>query len=503
MAHGEKLRANGSGLAKSDLTELKRRDVIKKAGKSDENDNIWEAGKLIGKYIESMGGLGMKIELKRSKNAPYVWINSELRPLAAKALDRAMSYEVTPYDSEPFVVRLFRGGKNGGYFFPIGLTDVAQTILSQIGYETQFFAGQRPAKKFDFTWHGPELWPHQKRAVSEAKKELGKGLGCTLHIPTRGGKTTAALWLVKELGVSTLVVVHTQELLRQWRTEIKKQLGVDAGYIRESTRNIKPITIAMVQTLRGAIQGGEKFDFDFLIVDETHHYSSKMFWFTVMRLNSFYRLALTATPRREDGQDMKFIGAVGKLIHPVSISELIERGVLVKPRFEFHSCECASTYENWTKAYTKGIVKNTERNEKIRDLATKHLKEGKQVYIHVTRIDHGKILARLIEDSIFVSGRDKSEWREQVLRDFKEKKIQCVISTLLGEGVDIPTMDVIINAASGKSWTTYVQRLGRVLTASEGKTEALVIDFEDYGNRWLRDHAARRREIVEEMFGGS
>ena len=137
LAHGEKLRANGSGLAKSDLTELKRRDVIKKAGK------------LIGKYIESMGGLGMKIELKRSKNAPYVWINSELRPLAAKALDRAMSYEVTPYDSEPFVVRLFRGGKNGGYFFPIGLTDVAQTILSQIGYETQFFAGQRPAKKFD------------------------------------------------------------------------------------------------------------------------------------------------------------------------------------------------------------------------------------------------------------------------------------------------------------------------------------------------------------------
>ncbi len=190
-------------------------------------------------------------------------------------------------------------------------------------------------------------------------------------------------------------------------------------------------------------------------------------------------------------------------LNPSEISELIERGVLVKPRFEFYPCGCVAGYESWAKAYTKGIVKNAKRNEMIRDLATKHIKEGKQVYVHVVRISHGRILERLIEDSIFVSGRDTSERREQVLRDFKEKKINCVISTLLGEGVDIPTMDVIINAASGKSWTTYVQRLGRVLTASEGKTEALVIDFEDYGNRWLRDHAARRKEIVEEMFGGS
>jgi len=294
--------------------------------------------------------------------------------------------------------------------------------------------------------------------------------------------------------------VHNEELLRQWKEEIKEKLGVNAGEIKESTRDIQDVTIAMVQTLNNAIKKGEKFNFDFLIVDEIHHYSSVMFYYVAMRINSYYRLGLSATPRREDGDDKKFIAAIGKIIHPVSVSDLIKRGILVKPRFIFYKCKVTEKtgYKSWEEAYKKGIVDNVDRNNVIKTITEKY--NDKQVYIHVIRISHGKQLQKLILGSVFVSGEDTTETRKKALQDFKEGKTKRLISTLMGEGINIPTMDVIINAASGKSWTSYVQRLGRVLTASKGKHEATVIDFMDYGHKWHRDHSQRRMEIIREMF---
>jgi len=446
----------------------------------------------------------MKVILQGSRNLPFCWINTKLSPVAIASLDKTMSYTMESYNNPPYTINLFKlHEKSGSYFFPVGLTSEALEILDDLGYEVIYVPGQRaPAPTVPLKWLGPEPWEHQRRAVTEVLQTFRQGMGTILHIPTRGGKTFVALKLASELRVKTLIVVHNEELMKQWEEEIRRKLGVTPGRIKESERNIKDVTVGMIQTLSNAIKKGEKFNFDFLVVDEVHHYSSKMFNSVAMKLNSHYRLGLSATPRREDGDDKKFIGALGQIIHPVSIRELITRGILVKPIFKFFKCQVTqgTGYEQWEKAYSKGIVQNEDRNQMIAFVADGYRTEGKQIYIHVTRISHGKQLAKLISGSVFVCGKDTSAKREHVLADFKSGKIQICISTLLSEGVDIPTMDVIINAAGGQSWTSYVQRLGRVLTASNDKCEALVIDFLDYGHRWHRDHSQRRMEIIKEMF---
>lgn len=443
------------------------------------------------------------IELKGSKNQPYVWINQKLSQVAIASLDNAMSYTMESYENGPYTVNLLKKHeKTGSYFFPSGLVSEAIEILTELGYEVTYAPGQKVPRKLsnDINWKGPELWQHQQEALLEAHTCFENGQGVILHIPTRGGKTLISLKLIQELRASTLIIVHNEELLRQWKEEIREKLGVNAGEIKESTRDIQNITIAMVQTLNNAIKKGEKFYFDFLIVDEIHHYSSAMFYYVAMRINSYYRMGLSATPRREDGDDKKFIAAIGKIVHPVSVSELIERGILVEPRFIFYKCKVTDKtgYKSWEEAYKKGIVDNVDRNDMIADITGMY--HDKQVYIHVIRISHGKQLQKLIPGSVFVSGKDATKTREKALNDFKSGEIKRLVSTLMGEGVNIPTMDVVINAAGGRSWTSYVQRLGRVLTASEGKHEAIVIDFLDHSHKWHRDHSQRRMEIIKEMF---
>jgi superfamily II DNA or RNA helicase len=301
------------------------------------------------------------VQLKGSRSQPYTWITQKISPVAISSLDHAMSYVMESYENGPYTVRLLKKHeKSGSYFFPSGLVSEAIEILSDLGYEVDYIPGQNKPKKLStkLNWNGPTLWEHQEDATKEIRKCFNDGQGIILHIPTRGGKTLISLKMISELQVSTLIIVHNEELMRQWKNEIRMKLEVDAGEIRESTRDIQDVTIGMIQTLNNAIKKGEKFNFDFLVVDECHHYSSQMFYYVAMRLNSYYRMGLSATPRREDGNDKKFVAALGKIVHPVSIKTLINRGILVKPIFIFYKCKVTEKtgYKKWEDAYKKGIV---------------------------------------------------------------------------------------------------------------------------------------------------
>lgn len=70
-------------------------------------------------------------------------------------------------------------------------------------------------------------------------------------------------------------------------------------------------------------------------------------------------------------------------------------------------------------------------------------------------------------------------------------------NSLADEGLNIPALDSLILAGAGKSPTRMIQRIGRTLRPSDGKTEAIVIDFKD-NVRYLLGHYKKRREICEQ-----
>jgi superfamily II DNA or RNA helicase len=166
---------------------------------------------------------------------------------------------------------------------------------------------------------------------------------------------------------------------------------------------------------------------------------------------------------------LKIFASVGELTASVSVPDLVDAGYLAKPRFQFLKPAPVSIKKNapWARVYKEGIVANPYRNAAIVEKAFELLNDGRQVYIHVIQIAHGKYLANQIPGSVFVSGSSKDR-REQIAR-FKNGELRCMISTLLKEGVNIPGIDALIYAAGYKSGVMTIQTIGRCLRVAPGK----------------------------------
>src|SRR5690606_35687194 len=79
---------------------------------------------------------------------------------------------------------------------------------------------------------------------------------CLWRAPPGSGKTTSALLYVAKLQLPTIVVVPDRVLFDQWLKRCTKELGLqhsEVGQIQGSIRHIRPITIAMAQTLNNCV----------------------------------------------------------------------------------------------------------------------------------------------------------------------------------------------------------------------------------------------------------
>lgn len=133
--------------------------------------------------------------------------------------------------------------------------------------------------------------------------------GC---VPTHN--TACALEFARRVGLKTLILVHKEFFLDQWKSRIKHFMpDAKVGIVRQSKCEYedKDFVIAMVQSL--ARDGGDKYsddlykEFGIVISDECHRVAAPTWSSVIHRFNAAWRLGLSATPRRKDGaQDVFF-----------------------------------------------------------------------------------------------------------------------------------------------------------------------------------------------------
>ena len=192
----------------------------------------------------------------------------------------------------------------------------------------------------------------------------------------------------------------------------------------------------------------------------------------------------------------------------IDISTLVDRGILAKPEFRLLIPNIPYDYSHkfayydkptYASVYRDCIVGNIARNEMIAWQAKKLLAEGRQVYIHVSQIDHGEILNSMIPVSVVVFGTTKE--RRQIIEDYTNGKIRCLISTLLKEGVNIPSIDGLIYAAGGKSEISTIQTIGRAMRKKDDGRNAIVIDIHDTVDCYLSEHSQQREMTYIKVYG--
>jgi len=97
----------------------------------------------------------------------------------------------------------------------------------------------------------------------------------------------------------------------------------------------------------------------------------------------------------------------------------------------------------------------------------------------------------------FIYGESSLTERTLTLDQFSAGVVDVLIgSAILNEGIDVPCITALINAAAGKSSSSYYQKIGRAIRPFENKTRAIVIDFMD-AVKWLDKHARERIRVLK------
>ena len=351
---------------------------------------------------------------------------------------------------------------------------------------------------------GITLRAWQERALPLWKAEGHRGI---VEVVTGGGKTVFALACIQELKPDTvLIVVPTVALLEQWWAEASAFFKVSPDDINIITgrRAIESGTIN-IAVLNTASKLAEKKIRNpcFLIVDECHKAATPQFQ-SVLDIPRIASLGLSATPERQydDGLQTILVPALGPVIYQYSYREAILDGVIV--RFELRNvvfdleAERVEEYEKLSKSIARSAGKFGFESEQVVSLLLRRTRlvnlslerirltlrlinrhKGSRILVFHEDIDACDLILSFLTEAGFRAGAYHSQVptkrRVATLTEFRRGDLDILITCrALDEGFNVPETEIGIIAASTATRRQRIQRLGRVLRPSKGKTEAIV-----------------------------
>ncbi|HEY5510134.1 MAG TPA: DEAD/DEAH box helicase family protein [Prolixibacteraceae bacterium] len=333
---------------------------------------------------------------------------------------------------------------------------------------------------------------------------------------TAFGKTIAAIKLIAERKVNTLILVNKISLVTQWQDKLAEFLIINEplpnevdceGKSRKKSRALIGqlgggkqtlngiVDIAVIQSLsrEGEVKECVK-DYGMIIVDECHHVSAFSFEMILKSVNAKYVYGLTATPVRKDGHHPIIIMQCGPIRYRDDAKKQAEKRPFdhyIIPRFTSFKVPSWWNKEekdlSITELYTE-IVSNEIRNLLIIEDVLQCYENGRNSIILTERTAHVDLLAKelrkRIPDVISIMGTMGARETRETLRRIKDApkdKPLTVVSTgkFIGEGFDEPRLDTLF-LAMPISWKgTLQQYAGRLHRLFDGKKEVLIYDYAD------------------------
>lgn len=328
------------------------------------------------------------------------------------------------------------------------------------------------------------------------KNVIPQQRGGFIHMGAGTGKTITLLNIVAKLRSKTIIVVHTNLLMKQWRERIAHFLpNATIGIIQGPHFEIdNDIVIAMLQTLSRKYNryNWRTFEsFECMAVDEAHHIPSQKFSLILHKLQCKYRFALSATPRRDNFQDI-ITHHIGPTIAQYSIDLYVPEILIYNSYETFPIPKKYDGKVNYSK-FLNILSYHPERNERIASIITdiqEQYNHSRKMIVFVHRKLQAHQLNELISkkcpnvtSSTLIGSHNDVERTEAIKSDI-------IVATygIAKEGVDISKLDCVViaapigghknNVSKNMSYGDIEQVVGRVLR-KENINKPLVIDIND------------------------
>ncbi|HVS40584.1 MAG TPA: DEAD/DEAH box helicase family protein, partial [Gemmataceae bacterium] len=161
-------------------------------------------------------------------------------------------------------------------------------------------------------------FPHQTEALQTWWNAGGRGV---VVLPTGTGKTFLAILAINKVGRPTLVVTPTIDLLNQWYGELALAFDVPIGAVGGGNHEYQPLTVTTYDSAYIHLERwGNRFGL--IVFDECHHLPGPTYLQAASGSIAPYRLGLTATPERTDGQEGMLDALIGPIVYRREIKEL-------------------------------------------------------------------------------------------------------------------------------------------------------------------------------------
>jgi superfamily II DNA or RNA helicase len=353
-------------------------------------------------------------------------------------------------------------------------------------------------------------------------------VGGIVLMATGDGKTFTAAMYFKLLVGSAVFVCDELTLLEQSRLGFESLLGEKIGVVGGGKFDPRRITVATVQTLARARKRKEFRKWfervSVIVIDEVHVAINRRNIDVITSIKPLAVFGLTATlETAKDHVRMPVAALCGPVIFEHTIQAGTQEGHLTRGvacMVSYHDSLPGPVPGYWTKvrvpkqglidvfvkpwsreaAYRYRVALSRPRNDIIEALAREGLRRGHNVCVLVNAVDHLRVLSRRLRDvkhralcgDESISGSPAE--RIQALKDMDAGKLRLIIaSRVFGKGVNVKSLDVIIDATAMPGRNGAMQRYGRGVRSVEGKERLLYIDVSDRGKF---GDAARSREAA-------
>lgn len=371
-----------------------------------------------------------------------------------------------------------------------------------------------------------KLRPEQEKAVKAIiSNQVGNSLFQigVLDYTVNAGKTLimSSLYLSYKRQLKTLLITNDSDWLNQAREEFKQYLpGEDITFVQGKVLNWSNFTIGMVQSISRNMRfyQQELSKIDMVLVDEADQGGSKQYQNVLTRLfNTRVRIGLSGTIymsklAKDKVKNMNLEGFFGKVVAEFKLKDSIKKGYSTKTIVKM--VPSRPWYGNWESEFVtyKDIYDDSiTLNRYAKRMAYARLKwninQGRYPALVVCKhIAHCENLYKFFKKKLgdaynlsYVHVNTPSKLRQQIMKDFREGKIDILVSTtIIARGKNFPKLRYLLNAASMNSQEKSIQFLGRLVRTDESKNRVYLDDLHYPGN-YLSRHGRHRKQYYQKQ----